>query len=197
MKLTKRDPYGNKVEPKAETTMDAHNDTITHDDTPMNPRVPVCIDSIIAKINDDEPSVAIQDNRIETFLCSIAEGSLHGMAAMMNAYKQAGFNVDKPIPVVKNDIRRLLSHKRVRDRLKYMRDCEWDINKPDISLICKKLNEIIDDEELAVNAKITAINSLAKLAGMFEQNQHKSDTKVAIVFNTQEKPPDVEITQVK
>ena len=194
MKFIKRDPYGNKIEPKQE---DMNNDKDARTDKPMNPRVPVCIDSIIAKFDDNEPSVAINDNRVETFLCTIAEESLHGMSAMMDAYKQAGFNVDKPVPVIKNDIRRLLSHKRVRDRLKYMKECEWDINKPDISLICKKLNDIIDDDELAVNAKITAINSLAKLAGMFEQNQHKSDTKVAIVFNTQEKPPDVEITQVQ
>ena len=194
---TKRDPYGNKIKPtKANTTMNAHNDNDMPTD--VHTPVPVCMDKILATINEDKPSVEINDNRIESFLCMIVENSLHGMTSMVEAYKNSGFNIDKPMPVIKNDIRKLLSHKRVKDRLAYMRDCEWDINRPDMSLICKKLNDIIEDEDLAVNAKITAINSLAKLAGMFEQNQHKSDTKVAVIFNTQEKPPiDVTVTQVQ
>ena len=55
----------------------------------------------------------------------------------------------------------------------------------------------MNDEELAMNSRITALNSLAKLAGLLENNQHKSDTKVAVIFNTSEKPPiDVKVEQV-
>lgn len=198
MAYTKRDPYGNKIKPepdipnKDDENTDARNDERTH------AHVPMVMDNILAKINDDSPAVAINDTRIENFICMITEDSLHGMAAMVDAYKKCGFDIDRPMPLLKNDIRKLLSHKRVKERLNYMRECEWEINKPDMSLICKNLNDIIEDGDIAVNAKITAINSLAKLAGMFEQNQHRSDTKVAVIFNTQEKPPiDVTVTQVK
>jgi hypothetical protein len=202
MNFTRKDDKGNEIKPMNITT-NAHADegACTHNDKDMPTNVCTGVldvkDALMCIKENEAPDMPIANMKIESFLCNIAENSLHGMPALIEAYKRCGFNVDKPSALVRNDIRHLLFNKRIKERLAYLKECEWEINKPDLSSICKEFEDILNDEELAMNSRITALNSLAKLAGLLENNQHKSDTKVAVIFNTSEKPPiDVKVEQV-
>ena len=77
----------------------------------------------------------------------------------------------------------------VRARLKFLRDAEWELNRPNIQSIAKEFERIIDDEDLMARDKINALNSLAKIAGVIEQKTEQSNqSAVSIVFNMAEKP---------
>lgn len=206
MNFTRKDNNGNEIKPPdvtMNTRTDKGNDedkrACNDNDMPTNTCTGVLDvrEALMTVKENESPDMPIANMKVETFLCNIAEQSLHGMPALVDAYKRCGFNVDKPPALVRNDIRRLLFNKRIKERLAYLKECEWEINKPDLSSICKEFENILNEEELAMNSRITALNSLAKLAGLLENNQHKSDTKVAVIFNTSEKPPiDVKVEQV-
>lgn len=206
MDFIRKDNNGNEIKP-TKITMNTCSDKGNDEDKRVyddkNMPTDVCTgvldvkDALMCVKENESPDMPVANMKIESFLCTIAEQSLHGMPALIAAYKQCGFNVDKPPALVRNDIRRLLFNKRIKERLAYLKECEWEINKPDLSSICKEFENILNEEELAMNSRITALNSLAKLAGLLENNQHKSDTKVAVIFNTSEKPPiDVKVEQV-
>lgn len=206
MDFIRKDNSGNEIKPPdvtMNTRADKGNDEDKRAHNDIHAPTDVCTgvidvkDALMCVKENEAPDMPIANMKVETFLCTIAEESLHGMPALISAYKKCGFNVDKPPALVRNDIRRLLFNKRIKERLAYLKECEWEINKPDLSSICKEFENILNEEELAMNSRITALNSLAKLAGLLETNQHKSDTKVAVIFNTSEKPPiDVKVEQV-
>ena len=77
----------------------------------------------------------------------------------------------------------------VRARLKFLRDAEWELNRPNIQSIAEEFERIIEDEDLMARDKINALNSLAKIAGVIEQKTEQSNQgAVSIVFNMAEKP---------
>jgi hypothetical protein len=73
--------------------------------------------------------------------------------------------------------------------LKFLRDAEWELNRPNIQSIAEEFERIIEDEDLMARDKINALNSLAKIAGVIEQKTEQSNqSAVSIVFNMAEKP---------
>ena len=86
-------------------------------------------------------------------------------------------------------MRKLMMSPVVRARLKFLRDAEWELNRPNIQSIAKEFERIIDDEDLMARDKINALNSLAKIAGVIEQkSEQNNQSAVSIVFNMAEKP---------
>lgn len=176
--IIKRDNDGNQIVP-----------TIPHADADKESHAPIKLDA------DVSPDTPIPDMKIENFLMQIVEQGITGTDNLFRVYCTCKFDTDKPIPIARNDMRTLLSTPRVRERLKYLRESEWELNRPNILQISRKFEELIDDEELKPNDKINALNSLAKLVGLFEKNEVDKSAKVAIIFNSQEMPPEVTIKQ--
>lgn len=140
------------------------------------------------------PDVPIADNLVESFLVSIAENAVTGTDRLFVEYRRNNFPADAPEAILKSRMRQLLAKPRVRERLQYLRNLEWELNRPDILSISKRFEELIEDE-IRPSDKILALNSLAKLVGLLGQKEAPKQAQVAIIFNSQEQPKDVTITQ--
>lgn len=140
------------------------------------------------------PDVPIADNQVEAFLVSIAENAITGTDRLFVEYRRSSFPQDAPEAILKSRMRQILAKPRVRERLQYLRNLEWELNRPDILSISKRFEELIDDE-IRPTDKILALNSLAKLVGLLGQKEAPKQPQVAIIFNSQEQPKDVTITQ--
>jgi len=166
------------------------NDAITGlpVDPSLEPAVQVKADLIKPEDMVGDPATAIADNRIEDFLSLIVEDAVNSTSDLYYRYRQCGFPGDAPERILKNEMRSLLMKPRVKDRLKYLREAEWELNQPTMLGICKKFEEIINEEELRPQDKIAALNSLAKIAGLFEGDRNRSSSQIAIIFNSKESP---------
>ena len=148
--------------------------------------------TILPEDTDDLPEVPIADNRIEQLLSAIVDGKVVGAANMLHEYLKCGFPKDAPPYVVKNAMRVLINKQRVKMRLAYLRKAEWELNRPDESYLCGKLEEILnsgdEDNPLRPQDKISAINAYSKLAGLDKAPTGQAAAKIVLQFNSQEAP---------
>lgn len=148
--------------------------------------------TVLPEDTDDLPEVPIADNRIEQLLSAIVDGKVVGASNMLHEYLNCGFPKDAPPYVVKNAMRVLLSKPRVKTRLAYLRKAEWELNRPDESYLCGKIEEILnsDNEDIPLRPqdKISAINAYSKLAGLDKAPTGQAAAKIVLQFNSQEAP---------
>lgn len=158
---------------------------------PLNPEVPAKTVKTELLAPEDEigkPDEPINDARIEDFLAMVVEDAVNSTDEFYYRYRQCKFPGDAPERILKSRMRCLLMKPRVRERLKFLRDAEWELNQPTLLGISKEFKDLIDQSELRPADKINALNSLAKLTGLFDGDKSKRQTQVAIVFNSQETP---------
>ena len=87
-------------------------------------------------------------------------------------------------------MRVLMRKPRFRDRLKYLINTEWEVTQPNKLSLASMYEEIADDSEMSPQARLKAIDGLAKLA---QADKEKSDSKaVSVVFNFSERPKGIE-----
>ena len=135
------------------------------------------------------PDKPLPDLRVERFLMEIAENAVTGTEKIFNVYKKCGFPVDMPIPAARNEMRKLLNTPAVKERLKYLKQSEWELNRPDIINISRQFEDMLSGsyEDLTPSDRIKALNSLAKLVGLLDRTEEvNQSTQVAVVFNGSE-----------
>ena len=146
-------------------------------------QLPTCVDA------DASPELPIQDKRIENFLDAIVENNCTSTDAYFSMYKKWMTPLSGKASDDKAMMRRLMMKPLVRARLKFLRDAEWELNRPNIQGIARKFECLIDDEDLRPADKINALNSLAKIAGVLGESGVKDTTPhVTLTFNMSEKP---------
>ncbi len=135
------------------------------------------------------PDKPLPDLRVERFLMEITENAITGTEKIFNVYKKCGFPVDMPIPAARNEMRKLLNTPAVKERLKYLKQSEWELNRPDIINISRQFEDMLSGgyEDLTPSDRIKALNSLAKLVGLLDRTEEVNQgTQVAVVFNGSE-----------
>jgi hypothetical protein len=167
------DGYNDKYAP---TYIDEHNDESVC--------VPMCVyDKNLL------PENPIPDKRIEMFLNDIVESNARCTDDYYQLFKKHLTPITGRKEIDKANMRKLMMAPVIRARLKFLRDAEWELNRPNIQSIAKEFERIIDDEDLMARDKINALNSLAKIAGVIEQKSEQSNqSAVSVVFNMAEKP---------
>lgn len=149
---------------------------------------PICVPACVYN-KDLSPENPIPDKRIEMFLDAIVECNAHRTDDYYQLFKKHLTPITGRREIDKANMRKLMMAPAVRARLKFLRDAEWELNRPNIQSIVQQFEEIIDNEDLMPRDKITALNSLAKITGVIEQKQEgASQGAVSITFNMAEKP---------
>lgn len=139
-------------------------------------------------VSSEEP---IPDVRVENFMMDIVENGLIGVDALYCAYKKCNFVMEGTSTYDKNQMRVLLRHPRVKARLKFLKDCEFELTRVDARYISTKLKDIVEDDEVRVADRLTAINSLAKVSGVDGSVQQNQTSGVSIIFNCMETPKEI------
>jgi hypothetical protein len=135
------------------------------------------------------PENPIPDKRIEMFLDAIVESDAHSTSDYYDLFKKHLTPITGRKEIDKSNMRKLMMSPAVKARLKFLRDAEWELNRPHLQSISREFERLIESEDLTPRDKINALNSLAKITGVIEQ---KSDSTmqgaVSITFNMAEKP---------
>ena len=148
----------------------------------------VCVPACVYD-KDHSPMNPIPDKRIEMFLDDIVESNARCTDDYYQLFKKHLTPITGRREIDKANMRKLMMAPAVKARLKFLRDAEWELNRPNIQSIAKEFERIIDDEDLMARDKINALNSLAKIAGVIEQkSEQNNQSAVSIVFNMAEKP---------
>ena len=181
-KLSMREKTGERT--------DGYNDKYapTYPDEPVCNDEPVCVPACVYD-KDHSPMNPIPDKRIEMFLDDIVESNARRTDDYYKLFKKHLTPITGRREIDKANMRTLMMSPVVRARLKFLRDAEWELNRPNIQSIAEEFERIIEDEDLMARDKINALNSLAKIAGVIEQKTEQSNQgAVSIVFNMAEKP---------
>lgn len=150
--------------------------------------LPACV-----REKDISPDIPIPDRRVEMFLDEIVERNICTTAGYYEVYKRHMTPISGRAEIDKANMRSMLMMQRVRERLNFLRDAEWELNKPNIQGIAREFERIIECDEIRASDKITALNSLAKIAGLLEQKQDTNKGHVTITFNMQESPKTIKV----
>lgn len=170
--IERRENTGEKV-------IETNADAIEH--------LPACLDD-----KDADPTLPIDDKRVETFLEWIVDSDAHTTEEYYMAYREYMTPITGVRHIDINNMRRMMMKQRVRARLKFLRASEWEINKPTIIGVSKRLDSIINEEQNKPADVISAINTLVKVANIGDANADAhSGGKITVVFNMQEKPKDM------
>lgn len=138
---------------------------------------------------EGNPEDPIDDEKIETFLLNIVDRRITKSNDLFLLYKEAGFTITGKHFQDKNSMRVLMRKPRFRDRLKYLINTEWEVTQPNKLSLASMYEEIADDGEMSPQARLKAIDGLAKLA---QADKGKSDSKaVSVVFNFSERPKEL------
>lgn len=183
-KLCMREKTGERtdgnIDKYAPTYIDAH----INDDNDESVCVPMCVYN-----KDLMPDNPIPDKRIEMFLDAIVENDAHSTSDYYELFKKHLTPITGRKEIDKANMRKLMMAPAVRARLKFLRDAEWELNRPHLQTISREFERLIDNEDLTPRDKIAALNSLAKVAGVIENNSSQQTTgQVSITFNMAEKP---------
>jgi len=147
--------------------------------------MPICL-------NDDKatPETPIPDVRIEKFLMEIVDQNISTTEDYYRAYKKYVIPCTGVAHIDKSAMRTMMMKPRVKERLKFLRDSEWELNRPTLLGITKRFEALINEEDLRPADKITALNSLAKVAGLItkESDDGGGNNRVTVTFNMQERP---------
>lgn len=157
--------------------------------------MPICL-------NDDKalPETPIPDVRIEKFLMEVVDQNISTTEDYYRAYKKYVIPCTGVAHIDKSAMRAMMMKGRVRERLKFLRDSEWELNRPTLLGITKRFEALINEEELRPADKITALNSLAKVAGLItkENDDGGGNNRVTVTFNMQERPRELKnVVEVK
>ena len=148
--------------------------------------MPVCL-------NDDKalPDLPIPDVRIEKFLAEIVDQNISTTEDYYRAYKKYVIPVTGVSHIDKAAMRSVMMKPRIKARLSFLRDSEWELNRPNLMGITRRFEALIEDEDLRPADKINALNSLAKVAGLITKENTgggNDSNRVTVVFNMQESP---------
>ncbi len=135
-----------------------------------------------------DPHVPLADMRIERFLLEVVENGLNKPHQLLQAYIDAGFVTTGISYQDKNSMRFMMDKKRVRERLKYLRRLEWELQKPSRINIKNEYDKIIDDHEIKPSDKLRALEGLTKLLDGDEVGEQKTKTETTVIFNAVDKP---------
>ncbi len=178
-KLSMREKTGERTDGYT----DKYAPTYTDDYNDESVCVPACVYD-----KDHTPMNPIPDKRIEMFLDDIVESDARCTDDYYQLFKKHLTPITGRKEIDKANMRKLMMSPVVRARLKFLRDAEWELNRPNIQSIAKEFERIIDDDLMARD-KINALNSLAKIAGVIEQkSEQNNQSAVSIVLNMAEKP---------
>ena len=181
-KLSMREKTGERTDGYTDRYAPAYIDESEHTD--RYACVPMCVYD-----KDLLPENPIPDKRIEMFLDAIVECNAHRTDDYYNLFKKYLTPITGRKEIDKSNMRKLMMAPAVRARLKFLRDAEWELNRPNIQSIAHQFEEIIDNEDLMPRDKITALNSIAKIAGVIEQKtEGVSQGAISVTFNMAEKP---------
>lgn len=149
--------------------------------------LPACLDD-----KDADPAIPIADKRVEDFLNWIIDADAHTTEECYTAYREYMTPITGIRHIDINNMRRMMMKQRIRERIKFLRAAEWEINKPTIIGVTKRLENIINQEENKPADVVNAINTLVKVANIGDANADAhTGGKITVVFNMQEKPKDV------
>jgi len=148
--------------------------------------MPICL-------NDDKatPETPIPDVRIEKYLSEVVDQNISTTEDYYRAYKKYVVPITGVSHIDKAAMRAMMMKPRVKARLKFLRNSEWELNRPTILGITKRFEALIEDEDLRPADKINALNSLAKVAGLITKEGTANggeNNRVTVVFNMQESP---------
>ena len=182
--LCMREKTGERTDGYTDRYAPAYTDDYNNDDNDESVCVPMC-----AYNKDLMPDNPIPDKRIEMFLDAIVENDAHSTADYYELFKKHLTPITGRKEIDKSNMRKLMMAPAVRARLKFLRDAEWELNRPHLQTIAREFERLIDDEGLMPRDKINALNSLAKVAGVIENNSSQQTSgQVSITFNMAEKP---------
>lgn len=185
-RLSMREKTGERTDGYADKYAPTYTDEHTYAD--MMAHADVCVPACVYD-KDHVPTNPIPDKRIEMFLDDIVESNARCTDDYYQLFKKHLTPITGRREIDKANMRKLMMSPVVRARLKFLRDAEWELNRPNIQTIAKEFERIIDNEDLMARDKINALNSLAKIAGVIEQKTEQSNQgAVSIVFNMAEKP---------
>lgn len=104
--------------------------------------LPSCLDD-----KDADPAIPIADKRVEDFLNWIIDADAHTTEEYYTAYREYMTPITGIRHIDINNMRRMMMKQRIRERIKFLRAAEWEINKPTIIGVTKRLENIINQEE--------------------------------------------------
>lgn len=181
-RLCMREKTGERTDGYTDKFAPTYTDESAHNDEPVC--VPMCVYD-----KDLLPENPIPDKRIEMFLDAIVECNAHRTEDYYQLFKKHLTPITGRREIDKSNMRKLMMSPAVKARLKFLRDAEWELNRPNIQSIAQQFEAIIDNEDLMPRDKITALNSLAKIAGVIEQKtEGASQGAISVTFNMAEKP---------
>lgn len=206
--ITKRTPKGKQVSPIKVKSSHADVDAYVRKIDPKNPPADIVLtERQVVKVVkagatsepfklDDEvvtPENPISDLRIENFLMNIIEANCTTADDMYQWYKKAGFNLTGERSQDINSMRVMMRKPRVRERLKFLRESEWELIKPNNLTLKHQFEHILHGEFTKPAEQISALNSLGKLSGDLNRKEstNPSGNKTVIVFNSAEAPKKV------
>lgn len=135
---------------------------------------------------EGNPEDPIDDEKIENFLMNIIDRRVTKSDKLFGLYGEAGFTLTGKRFQDKNSMRVLMRKPRFRERLKYLISTEWEVTQPNKLSLASMYEEIAEDYEMAPQARLKAIDGLAKLA---QTEKEKGESKaVSVVFNFSERP---------
>jgi hypothetical protein len=181
-KLSMREKTGERTDGYDDRYAPVYTDESSHTDESVC--VPACVYD-----KDLLPENPIPDKRIEMFLDAIVECNAHRTDDYYQLFKKHLTPITGRKEIDKANMRKLMMAPAVRARLKFLRDAEWELNRPSIQGIAQQFEAIIDNEDMMPRDKIAALNSLAKIAGVIEQKtEGVSQGAISVTFNMAEKP---------
>lgn len=205
-KIIKRTSKGKNVTPLKVAS--PHADAYVREIDPKNPPADIVLTERqvkqVAKAGavsepfklEDElvtPENPISDLRIENFLMNIIESNCTTADEMYQCYKRSGFNLTGERSQDINSMRVMMRKPRVRERLKFLRESEWELIKPNNLTLKHQFEHILHGEFTKPAEQISALNSLGKLSGDLNRKEgaNPSGNKTVIVFNSAEAPKKV------
>lgn len=211
-KIIKRTPKGKDVTPFKSASTHEDADTYVRKINPKNPPADIVLTDRqikqVAKAGavsepfklEDElvtPENPISDLRIENFLMSIIENNCTTADDIYVCYKRAGFNLTGERSQDMNSMRVMMRKPRVRERLKFLRESEWELIKPNNLTLKHQFENILNDDYVKPSERLTAIESLGKLSGDLgkKNTTQNNNSKTVIVFNSSEAPKSVSASQ--
>lgn len=163
--------------------------TYTDENNDETKFLPTCIFD-----KETKPDIPIPDNRIENFLDEVVDKNIRSTAGYFDAFRRHVTPITGDRRTDKANLRRMLLQPRVKARLQFLREAEWELNKPNIQGIASEFEALIESEDLRPADKINALNSLSKLVGLFEVKQQATSSGVTVTFNMQEQPRIIDVT---
>jgi len=167
------------------------NDTPSKADDDAYAHVTVAKQSILDMVDIDTngtPDMPVADERIETLLEYIIDENITKSVNMYNKYRTCGFPLVGHHITDINNFRVLMRTTRVRERLKFLRESEFELNAPTTQKLSTILEMVMDDDESQARDKIAAVNTAAKVLGIAKPAGSDSSARTIINFNSSEKP---------